>query len=84
MAENTVTTKGNGDNLRQRIKLMNLEIIFLRQNVQFFELLAAERKLKAKRLGLRANFYEKLYQQERYKQEQWQQAKQDKEPDPWL
>jgi hypothetical protein len=79
MAENTVTTKGNGDKLRQRIKLMNLELIFLRDNVQFFELLAAERKLKAKRLGLRASFYEKLYRQELYKQEQRQQAQQDKE-----
>ena len=79
MAETTVTTNGKSDKLRQRIKLMNLELVFLRQNVRFFELLAAERKLKAKRLGLRASFYEGLYRQELYKQEQRQKAQQEKQ-----
>ena len=76
MADTTVTTNGNGGKLRQRIKLMNLELMFLRQNVQFLELLAAERKLKTKRLGLRASFYERLYKKEMYRQEQARQAQQ--------
>ena len=79
MAETTVTTNGKSDKLRQCIKLMNLELVFLRQNVRFFELLAAERKLKAKRLGLRASFYEGLYRQELYKQEQRRKAQQEQQ-----
>ena len=79
MAETTVTTNGKSDKLRQRIKLMNLEILFLRQNVSFFELLAAERKLKANRLGLRASFFEGLYKKEMYRQEQARQAQQEAE-----
>lgn len=74
MAETTVPANGKGDKLRQRIKLMSLEILFLRENVRFLELLAAERNLKAKRLGLRASFLEGLYKQEMHRQEQIRQA----------
>lgn len=78
MAETTITTNGNGGKLRQRIKLMNLELLFLRENVRFLELLNAERKLKAKRLGIRASFYEGLYKKEMYRQEQARKAQEDK------
>ena len=70
MAETTVTTNSERDKLRQRVKLLNLENVFLRHEVTFFQLLAAERKLKAKRLGLRAHFYEGLYKRELHRQEQ--------------
>ena len=79
MARTTVPTNGKNDKLGQRVKLMHLELTLLRHNVRFLELLAAERKLKAKRLGLEASFYEGLYRQELYRQEQHRKVQQEQQ-----
>lgn len=71
MAENTVTTNGKGgkDNKEQK-KLMQMENASLRLQVRFLELLAAERKIKAKRMAIQAVHYEKLYKMEQFKEVQ--------------
>ena len=77
MAENTITTNGKGD--KEQKKLMRMELAALRQQVRFLELLAAERKIKAKRMAVQAVHYEKLYKMEQFKevQRKFQREKQD-------
>ena len=70
MAENTVTTNGNGGKDKEQKKLMNMELAALRLQVRFLELLAAERKIKAKRMAVQAVHYEKLYKAEQFKEVQ--------------
>ena len=68
MAETTITTNGRND--KEQKKLMRLEIASLRLQVRFLELLAAERKIKAKRMAVQAVNYEKLYKMEQFKEVQ--------------
>ena len=70
MADTTITTNGNGDKDKEQKKLMRLELAALRQQVRFLELLAAERKIKAKRMAVQAVHYEKLYKMEQFKEVQ--------------
>ena len=70
MSENTVTTNGNGGKGKEQKKLRSLEIASLRLQVRFLELLAAERKIKAKRMAVQAVHYEKLYKAEQFKEVQ--------------
>jgi hypothetical protein len=68
MAETTVTT--NGRSGKEQKKLMRMELAALRQQIRFLELLAAERKIKAKRMAVQAVHYEKLYKMEQFKEVQ--------------
>ena len=70
MAETTITTNGNGSKDKEQKKLMRLELAALRQQVRFLELLAAEKKIKAKRMAVQAVHYEKLYKMEQFKEVQ--------------
>lgn len=70
MAENTITTNGRGGKDKEQKKLMQMEIASLRLQNRFLELLAAERKIKAKRMAVQAVHYEKLYKMEQFKEVQ--------------
>jgi len=73
MADTTISINvhnGNGerDKLQERNKALYWENVSLRHEVEFLQLLNAERKLKAKRMGMEAHYYRKLYKVERYKE----------------
>jgi hypothetical protein len=70
MAETTVTTNGRSGKDYNEKKLMQAEVAALRLQVQFLELLAAERKIKAKRMAVQAGHYKKLYKMEQFKEVQ--------------
>lgn len=67
MATETISiTAANGK--EERLKALYWENVSLRHEVEFLQLLNKERKLKAKRMGMEANYYRKLHRIERYKE----------------